>query len=218
MKEQTSSNKRKSRSFVLPPLVPISFYGYNKEKSSVYLTRELAEGIRKFIPRRLQLQEKWKLVYSLDHHGSSLLTLYLKSSQNRGVFSSRPGFVLVVKDSNNNIFGAFINEYFHPSTSYYGSRECFVWKVLSNDSFDNINGSAFRFKAFMSTGINDFMVLCDNSFLSIGGGDGKYGLWIDGQLEKGISASTQTFNNDPLSDSVKPGERFDILGVEVWKI
>ncbi|QSL64448.1 hypothetical protein MERGE_001749 [Pneumocystis wakefieldiae] len=201
MEEQTSSSsKNKSKSFVLPPLVPISLYGYNKEKSSVYLTGELAEGIRKFIPRRLQLQEKWKLVYSLDHHGSSLLTLYLKSYQNRGVFSSRPGFVLVVKDSNNNIFGAFINEYFHPSTSYYGSRECFVWKVLSNDSFSSTDGSTFRFKVFTSTG------------------DGKYGLWIDGSLEKGISSSTQTFNNDPLSDSVRPGERFDILGLEVWKI
>ncbi|CCJ29868.1 unnamed protein product [Pneumocystis jirovecii] len=62
------------------------------------------------------------------------------------------------------------------------------------------------------------MILCDNSFLSIGGGDGKYGLWLDSRLEKGISTSTQTFNNEALSDSVKSGERFDIIGVEIWKI
>lgn len=45
--------------------------------------------------------------------------------------------------------------------------------------------------------------------------DGHYGLWMDSSLEKGVSASCQTFGNEPLSDE---GIKFDILGVEVWYV
>jgi hypothetical protein len=45
--------------------------------------------------------------------------------------------------------------------------------------------------------------------------DGHYGLWVDSSLEKGVSASCQTFGNEPLSDE---GVKFDVLGVEVWYV
>lgn len=57
------------------------------------------------------------------------------------------------------------------------------------------------------------MMLCDSTFLSVGGGDGHYGLWLDSTFEKGISSQCMTFGNEPLSGE---GEKFDILGVEVW--
>ncbi|KAI9787693.1 MAG: oxidation resistance protein 1 [Geoglossum umbratile] len=72
-----------------------------------------------------------------------------------------------------------------------------------------------RFKAFPYSGMNDYMILCDHSFLSVGGGDGHYGLWLDDIFEKGISSRCPTFGNEPLSDV---GEKFDILGVELWHI
>ncbi|KAH0542096.1 hypothetical protein FGG08_003476 [Glutinoglossum americanum] len=72
-----------------------------------------------------------------------------------------------------------------------------------------------RFKAFPYSGMNDYMILCDQSFLSVGGGDGHYGLWLDDIFEKGISSRCLTFGNEPLSDV---GEKFDILGVELWHI
>lgn len=78
------------------------------------------------------------------------------------------------------------------------------------------------------------MILCDNTFLSVGGGyvyisplfttskltillasDGKYGLWLDNVFEKGVSQSCMTFGNEPLSEE---GEKFDVIGVELWKI
>lgn len=70
-----------------------------------------------------------------------------------------------------------------------------------------------RFKAFPYTGENDFTMLCQQGFLSVGGGDGRYGLWLDDSLAKGISSPCLTFGNEELSDE---GEKFDILGVEVW--
>ncbi|OGM43892.1 oxidative stress response protein Oxr1 [Aspergillus bombycis] len=72
-----------------------------------------------------------------------------------------------------------------------------------------------RFKAFPYSGVNDYMMFCETGFLSLGGGDGHYGLWVDSSLEKGVSAGCQTFGNEPLSDE---GVKFDILGVEVWYV
>lgn len=72
-----------------------------------------------------------------------------------------------------------------------------------------------RFKAFPYSGINDYLMLCDQSFFSIGGGDGKYGLWLDNAFERGISSTCLTFGNEPLSEE---GEKFDIIGVELWAV
>jgi len=72
-----------------------------------------------------------------------------------------------------------------------------------------------RFKAFPYSGMNDYMMFCEQGFLSVGGGDGHYGLWLDSSFEKGISSSCPTFGNEPLSED---GTKFDVLGVEVWYI
>ncbi|KAJ9611700.1 oxidation resistance protein 1 [Cladophialophora chaetospira] len=72
-----------------------------------------------------------------------------------------------------------------------------------------------RFKAFPYSGINDFLVYCQSSYLSVGGGDGHYGLWLDDELNSGVSESCPTFGNEPLSEE---GRKFDVLGVEVWYI
>ena len=70
-----------------------------------------------------------------------------------------------------------------------------------------------RFKAFPYSGINDYLIFCEQGFLSLGGGDGHYGLWLDGSLEKGISGPCPTFGNEPLSEE---GGKFEVLGVELW--
>ena len=45
--------------------------------------------------------------------------------------------------------------------------------------------------------------------------DGHYGLWLDDNLENGVSQTCPTFGNEPLSDE---GPNFDVLGVEIWHI
>ncbi|KAI9825324.1 MAG: hypothetical protein M1819_000570 [Sarea resinae] len=72
-----------------------------------------------------------------------------------------------------------------------------------------------RFKAFPYSGVNDYMIFCEHGFLSVGGGEGHYGLWLDSVLEKGISSPCPTFGNEALSDE---GAKFDILGVEIWAV
>lgn len=72
-----------------------------------------------------------------------------------------------------------------------------------------------RFKAFPYSGINDFMIYCQKDYLSVGGGDGHYGLWLDQDLQNGISEPCPTFGNEALSDE---GKKFDVLGVEIWYV
>lgn len=72
-----------------------------------------------------------------------------------------------------------------------------------------------RFKAFPYTGENDFSIFCQPEYLSVGGGDGHYGLWLGQNLSDGVSQTCPTFGNEGLSEE---GSKFDVLGVEVWYI
>ncbi|KAF7940064.1 uncharacterized protein EAE98_000191 [Botrytis deweyae] len=261
---------RTASPFQPPPLYPVTLKGWreNTDPSAQLLSRALAEEIRLLVPPRLQLCEEWNLVYSLEQDGVSLGTLYKKCDDLRGL---RNGFVLVVKDGEGGLFGAYLTEAPHPAPHYFGTGECFLWRatILSSSLLANLppppssdttnlqrsttigaprnqnhnpahpssllsptfsqhppkspssikSGAStperIRFKAFPYSGINDYMMLCETGFLSIGGGDGHYGLWLDDTFEKGVSSSCPTFGNEPLSDE---GEKFDIIGVEVWSI
>ena len=96
-------------------------------------------------------------------------------------------------------------------------------KPSSNDLLEPPTGSVsgtstpdrIRFKAFPYSGMNDFMIFCEPGFLSVGGGDGHYGLWLDDTLETGISETCPTFGNEPLSEE---GHKFDVLDVEIWYV
>jgi hypothetical protein len=74
---------------------------------------------------------------------------------------------------------------------------------------------SIRFKAFPYSGVNEYYMLCEAHYLSIGAGDGRYGLWLDDALERGHSSTCLTFGNERLSDE---GEKFGVLGVEIWVI
>ncbi|KAF1808921.1 TLD-domain-containing protein, partial [Eremomyces bilateralis CBS 781.70] len=245
--------RRNASPFQPPPLTPLSLEGYKESTtgSGRLLSRALAEEIRLLLPPRLQLVEDWKLAFSLAQDGVSLATLYKKLEPLRG---KRGGFVLVVKDGGDNVFGAYLSDAPHPTTYYYGTGECFLWRasilkelptlaslppppsadttnaqrmttisharnMLSPASSNGVSRSGtstperIRFKAFPYSGINDYMIYCEQSYLSVGGGDGHYGLWLDDNLEKGVSSSCPTFGNEALSDE---GTKFDVLGVEIW--
>ncbi len=100
-------------------------------------------------------------------------------------------------------------------------------RTANGNTYGNGNGSVnphadgtstpseqlLRFKAFPYSGVNDYLIFCEPTFLSVGGGDGRYGLWLDGNMEGGVSGQCMTFGNEALSEE---GEKFEIVGVEVW--
>lgn len=224
--------------FEVPPLEHVQLRGYAATTKSRVLNEELTEEIRELMPSRMQLHDSWTLVYSLEQHGASLATVYKTCVP---PWDGQPGYVLAVRDKNRSVFGAYCNEGFRISElkRYYGSGECFLWKYNENKRDQEINlldlsdindkeaatsevdahgiptSNAPRFQAFPYTGLNDFVVFCTPQFLSMGGGDGHYGLWLDSNLEKGVSHRSLTFGNDPLSNH---GTKFDIIAVEVWRV
>ncbi|KAM3517401.1 hypothetical protein NHJ13051_009023 [Beauveria bassiana] len=225
-----------------PPLDPIVLHGYKDgtPASSRLLSHAVAEEIRNLVPERLRIVEDWNLVYSLEQDGSSLSTLYQKCRAYEG---RRVGFVLVVQDQEGGTFGAYLSEHPHPSPSYFGNGECFLWRASTLASLplppsaDTTNltrsttlsahnpsalrdGTAtpgsletIRFKAFPYSGLNDFYMNCEAGYLSVGSGGGHYGLWLDDSLDVGHSSTCETFGNEPLSDV---GHKFSVVGAELW--
>lgn len=100
-----------------------------------------------------------------------------------------------------------------------GSSSSFSSLGVPNGHHSSAGGAdtpdRIRFKAFPYTGENDFSIFCQQDYLSVGGGDGHYGLWLDDRLSTGVSDPCPTFGNERLSDE---GSKFDVLGVEVWYI
>jgi len=220
----TSNEQSVSRDFMdmdgIPPLTPLSLQGYKDSTKNRLLSTELGDEIRNILPARLQISSDWKLLYSLEQHGSSLNTLYSNTKPNSTRYD-KGGYLLVIKDEKNGIFGSYTNEYFHPTDlkRFYGNGECFLWKSKTiknkDENGQDEEGSHIQFQAFPYTGLNEFTIYCTSQFLSLGGGDGHYGLWIDHDLLHGVSDHSLTFGNEPLSAQ---GTKFGILGVELWKV
>ena len=92
---------RTASPFQPPPLTPLTLVSGPSSLSpssepEAILSKALAEEIRLLVPPRLQLAERWGLVYNLEEDGVSLATLYKKCAASRIPRGS--SFVLVVRD------------------------------------------------------------------------------------------------------------------------
>jgi hypothetical protein len=67
-------------------------------------------------------------------------------------------------------------------------------------------------KAFHATGVNEYLMLSEPHFIAFGGGEGRFGLWINEDLENGHSEACQTFGNELLSNAPD----FIAVNLEVW--
>ncbi|XP_028364927.1 nuclear receptor coactivator 7 isoform X2 [Phyllostomus discolor] len=151
------------------------------------------EQLARRLPARVQ-GYPWRLAYSTLEHGTSLKTLYRKSA------SLDSPVLLVIKDMDNQIFGAYATHPFKFSDHYYGTGETFLYTFSPN------------FKVFKWSGENSYFINGDITSLELGGGGGRFGLWLDADLYHGRSNSCSTFNNDILSKK----EDFIVQDLEVW--
>ena len=56
---------------------------------------------------------------------------------------------------------------------------------------------------FCWSGENDYMVLSESDYLSVGGGDGRYGLWLDDTFSNGLSSRCPAFHNEVLCNAIE---------------
>ncbi|KAM3861206.1 nuclear receptor coactivator 7 [Diretmus argenteus] len=145
------------------------------------------------LPARVQ-GYLWRLVYSTVNHGTSIKTLY------RNLAEVDNPVLLVIKDMDNQVFGAFSTHPFRVSEHCYGTGETFLYSFCP------------EIKVYRWTGENSYFVKGNTDSLQMGGGGGQLGLWLDAELYRGTTTSCATFNNQPLSAQ----QDFNIHSLEVW--
>ncbi|KAF8815328.1 TLD-domain-containing protein [Phlegmacium glaucopus] len=205
-----------------------------KAATTPVLSQNLAILLRPHLPALCRLPRSWTLVYSLDQHGISLNTLYTRCeealSPSRAVYPGKSGGVglgtrgvlLIIKDASGageeeeGTFGAWIADGEGLSMGkkgrkgYFSGGESFLWKFTQG-----------TLKVYKTTGKNNYVALCEPGYISFGGGDGYYGLYLDDTLYDRSSAPCPTFDNEPLCS---PGPKkagtstveFECVGLEAW--
>ncbi|XP_051500264.1 nuclear receptor coactivator 7-like isoform X2 [Myxocyprinus asiaticus] len=161
--------------------------------SSTLLDDMHVEKLATRLPARVQ-GYPWQLVYSTVVHGTSLKTLY------RNLMELDCPVLLVIKDMDNQVFGAFSTHPFRVSEHCYGTGETFLYTFCP------------EIKVYRWTGENSYFVKGNTDSLQIGGGRGHLGLWLDADLYHGTTSKCSTFNNLPLSSK----QDFIVQNLEVW--
>ncbi|XP_068157958.1 nuclear receptor coactivator 7 isoform X3 [Drosophila tropicalis] len=157
------------------------------------LTEEHREKLCAHLPARAE-GYSWSLIFSTSQHGFALNSLYRKMAR------LESPILIVIEDTEHNVFGALTSCSLHVSDHFYGTGESLLYKF--NPSF----------KVFHWAGENMYFIKGNMESLSIGAGDGRFGLWLDGDLNQGRSQSCSTYGNEPLA----PQEDFVIKTLECW--
>ncbi|XP_052473920.1 oxidation resistance protein 1-like isoform X2 [Carassius gibelio] len=165
----------------------------NLNEPSDLLEAEQIEKLAKHLPPRT-IGYHWNLAFSTSKHGMSIKTLY------RAMQDQDSPMLLVIKDSDGQIFGALASEPFKVSEGFYGTGETFLFTFYP------------QFEAHKWTGDNLFFIKGDMDSLAFGGGSGEFGLWLDEDLYHGRSHSCKTFGNPMLSTK----EDFIVQDIEIW--
>lgn len=185
---------------------PVPLYGNMKDdddfivetsEESKIISVESMKGISSHMPLRHR-QKRWTLLYSTLRDGISMQTLLRKSK-------GKAPTILIIRDMNKYVFGAFCSESWRISSRYYGTGETFIFKVEPEPA-------VWHWWWKKSSEVqNDFFMWGSHEAIAVGGAGG-YAIWLDKELSQGISRTSQTFGNSSLSST----EEFSIGAVELW--
>ncbi|XP_051527720.1 oxidation resistance protein 1-like isoform X2 [Myxocyprinus asiaticus] len=190
--EITTKEEVNSKLIVKNEPEPESFRPNLNEPSDL-LRPDQIEKLAKHLPPRT-IGYPWSLAFSTSKHGMSIKSLY------RAMQGQESPVLMVIKDSDGQLFGAFASEPFKVSDGFYGTGETFLFTFCPD------------FKVFKWTGDNLFFIKGDPDSLAFGGGGGEFGLWLDGDLYHGRTNSCKTFGNPMLSKT----EDFYLQDIEIW--
>ncbi|XP_071816433.1 MTOR-associated protein MEAK7-like [Apostichopus japonicus] len=158
--------------------------------------------LNRHLPHQLRLQ--WRFLYSSLIHGASFAT-FLSHIKDKGPI------ILVVKDSNGNIFGSFVSESLELGPAFTGSPQSFLFQLSP------------ALGIFESSGQNDNYVYLNidqqtlPNGLGMGGQLYHFGFYLSQDFGKGHSKGTPrctTFDSPQLSAE----ESFDLDVLEAWAL
>eukprot|EP01022_Parablepharisma_sp_SALTPOND_P001097 TRINITY_DN105585_c2_g1_i1.p1 TRINITY_DN105585_c2_g1~~TRINITY_DN105585_c2_g1_i1.p1 ORF type:complete len:398 (-),score=20.93 TRINITY_DN105585_c2_g1_i1:3502-4695(-) len=177
----------------------------------------LTENMKKLLGIKvppLFKRKKWTLAFTINEDGVSMRTFYNNLEKYNPT-------ILVIQDTNGDVFGAFASEQWHRSGHYYGTGESFLFKfdvvfivgVYKQDAKETL-------ETYRWTGTNDMILYSDDNKIAIGGGyysrndksnRSTIGLLICEDFLTGRTGRCETFDNELLSRS----EEFKIANFEV---
>ena len=131
--------------------------------------------------------------------GFSLKSLYRALSKYEGPV------LLIIKDTENVVFGAFCSCSLRPSESFYGTGETYLFTFKPNPC-------AAQFARYPWTGDNLYFIKGNSDSIVLGAGEGNFGLWLDEDLYHGSTHLCKTFNNELLSKN----EDLVVSVLECW--
>ena len=134
-------------------------------------------------------------IFSISTDGTALKSLYNKCE---GIKNS----ILVIKDTEQNIFGAFASDIIYPSSTYTGTLDSFLFTFYKDE----------KIHIYKATQINDNYMYCDNEQICFGSDGEQFSLSIKNNLLDGYTKPTDTYKNKPLNG----GKKFTISKLEIW--
>lgn len=167
-------------------------------KSDILELQHIRE-LSRFLPARAE-GYAWTLAFTTTHMGFSLKSLFRSLSKYEGPV------LLIIKDTEHVVFGAFCSCSLKPSESFYGTGETYLF------TFKASHNQQTQFRRYSWTGDNLYFIKGNSDSLAFGAGDGNFGIWLDEDLYHGSTHSCKTFNNEPLTNH----QDFVVSTLECW--
>jgi len=162
-------------------------------KSEILTNNQLKE-LHLYFPYFLQYSSLSK-IFSFSQDGTDMKTLYKKCE---GIKNS----ILVLKDNDNNIFGAFVSDVLYPSGTFSGTPDAFLFTFYKEE----------KIHIYKATQLNDNYMYCDYEQISFGSSGDGFSLCLQNNLLDGNTKTTDTYKNKPLNGR----EKFTIVNLEIW--
>jgi TLD len=203
------------------------------------LSPPLMQSLQAYLPWNKRGENFW-LKYSLVRDGACMITLLQAC---RGAKYS----FLAIETIGGDVFGAFCGKPWRKSGGgHYGSAESFIWKMKharKEQARSVLDQAAMEreIEVYPYSHNNDFIQVCKNDRLSVGGGTGdtidtytilpdfaedsqvEYHDWgpaiyLTKTLLQGTSSPCLTFCSPALCPRHEDGSLFEIINLEVWTL
>lgn len=209
---------------------------FNGDGRSAILSESHLQQLFASLPPKIQTQP-WTLTYSTGVNGFSLRNMYRSvagggaaaddsailrrqvSGDSTGVVKtgdqddSGGACLIIIQNMENRIFGSFLTCYPSITDNFVGTGKSWLFAFGGRRRRSGTTATADKLRIYKWSGLNEHFYRGTSDNIIIGADEGRFGIFIDGDLHKGRVQECATFQNWPLADLE---EDFVIGCLEVW--